>query len=531
MKENKVAFITYVTDKNLYQKSLSYINKLQVPEGFEIEIIPIIDAKSMTSAYNEAMHKSDSKYKVYLHDDVYIQNSKFMSDILNIFKSDQNIGLIGVAGAKIIPVSGVWQEDYRKVGKVINIQRGGVELLNYNEVPNLFTEVKGIDGLIMITQYDLLWRDDIFDGRYFYDLSQSVEFLRKGFKVVVPHQDNSWCIHDCRDINASDEFELSRNKFLDNYSKDILPLVSILIPTYNQTKYLKLALDSALNQSYRNTEIIICDDSTTDEVQKLVEQYMDKTDKIKYFNNGGPSGDWGKINLEKCFQKSSGEYINYLFHDDLFNLNKLDRMVNYFLYDDTLSLITSYRKLINENGEYLNDSLRTIRQYPYDIRLTGEEAGRKLLFSLNNYIGEPTTAMFRKSAINSSICEYDKYQINCLVDAALWLKSLRQGNMIYISEPLSEFRIHSSQNSNDGILSFWIPIEYFKLIISSYENGTFIKSRKELLESLTLWYRQYASSLLVLANEYNNSKNDPEIIKLKDEYLICYTKFVNILLE
>ena len=532
MKENKVAFITCVTNQNLYQKSLSYIDNLKVPEGIETEIITITEAKSMTSAYNEAMQKSDSKYKVYLHEDVYIQNTKFISDIMNIFKSDENIGLIGVAGAKIIPVSGIWQEDHRKVGKMFRRNRGSIELIDYNEVTDLYTEVKGIDGLVMITQHDLLWRDDIFDGYHFYDLSQSVEFLKKGLKVVVAHQENAWCIHDCRDINTLGEFEVYRNKFLDTYSKDILPLVSILIPTYNQTKYLKQALDSALNQSYRNTEIIICDDSTTDDVQKLVEQYILKTNKIKYFNNGGPSGDWGKINLEKCFQKSSGEYVNYLFHDDIFDSNKIDKMINYFLYDDTLSLITSYRKLINENNEDLNDTLRTVRQYPYDIRLTGEEAGRKLLFSLNNYIGEPTTAMFRRSSVNFTISEYDKYEMNCLDDAALWLKLLRQGNMIYISEPLSKFRIHSSQNSNDGILAFWFSVEYFKLIISSYENGVFIKNRQELIEVLTLWYTQYASSLLMFSNEYNNkSKDNLEIIKLKDEYLNCYTKFVSILLQ
>ncbi|NRU88044.1 hypothetical protein DFH41_002631 [Clostridium beijerinckii] len=73
MKENKIAFITCVNDETLYEKSLSYINKLQIPMGIEIEIIAIRNAKSMTSAYNEAIQKSDSKYKVYLHQDVYIQ--------------------------------------------------------------------------------------------------------------------------------------------------------------------------------------------------------------------------------------------------------------------------------------------------------------------------------------------------------------------------------------------------------------------------------------------------------------------------
>ena len=159
-----------------------------------------------------------------------------------------------------------------------------------------------------------------------------------------------------------------------------------MIPTYNQTRYLKEALDSALSQSYRNTEIIVCDDSTTSDVQELVEQYMINSNKIKYFNNGGPCGHRGIINMQKCFAISSGEYINYLLHDDLYNSNKIDRMINYFLYDDSLSLITSYRKMINENGEYLNDNFRTARQFDYDIFLTGEVAGKKLLFSMINYI-------------------------------------------------------------------------------------------------------------------------------------------------
>lgn len=532
MNENKVAFIICVNDKDIYQKSLSYINKLQVPSDIEIEVITIMEAKSITSAYNEAMRKSDSKYKVYLHQDVFIQNQNFINDIINIFKEDQNIGLIGMVGAKIIPVSGIWWEDHRKVGKVFDSHGGFMELLNFNEVIGHYTEVKGIGGLIMITQYDIPWRDDIFDGWHFYDASQSIEFIRKGFKVVVPNQENAWCIHDCGIVNISNGFEEYRNKFLDNYSGDILPLVSILIPAYNQTKYLEQAIDSALKQSYRNTEIIICDDSTTKDVQKLVEQYMLKTNKVKYYNNGGPSGLKGQNNIRKCFEKSSGEYISYLLHDDLYNSNKIDKMINYFLYDDSLSLITSYRKLINENDEYLNDTVVTTCQFPYDILLTGEDAGRKIFFSMMNYIGELTTSVFRRNALNSDIVDYNEYQIYCLSDISLWLKLLRNGNMIYISEPLSKFRIHSSQNTNDINLTLWEPIDIFNMIISSYNNKVFIRNRTELLEILMLWYRQYAAHLIKISNLYNNSsKNNEEILKLRDEYVNCYTRFINILLR
>lgn len=537
MKENKIAFITCVNDETLYEKSLSYINKLQIPMGIEIEIIAIRNAKSMTSAYNEAIQKSDSKYKVYLHQDVYIQNNNFINQILNIFKDDANIGLIGMVGAKIIPVSGIWWDDPCKVGKVYDSHRGTMELLVFNEINDLYSEVKGIDGLIMITQYDLPWIEDIFDGWHFYDASQSVEFIKRGFKIVVPDQKIPWCIHDCGIVTTSNGFEKYRNRFLDNYSKDIFPLVSILIPAYNQTKYLKSALDSALNQTYRNTEIIVCDDSTNNDVQTLIEQYMLKTNKIKYFNNGGPLGDRGKINLGKCFKESSGEYINYLLHDDLFNLNKIDRMINYFLYDDTLSLITSYRKMIDENGNYYNDNFRTVCQYPYDVRLTGEEAGKKLLLSMINYIGEMTTAMFRRKALefdyaNYNIIDYDKNEIYCLGDISLWLKLLQKGNMIYISEPLSNFRIHSSQSVQDITLIFWASIDFFKIIISSYENKFFLKDKKELIQCLMAWYKEYHGDLIRFIEQYNNdSENNSEVIKLKNEYIRCYTKFINILLE
>lgn len=530
MNENKIAFITCVNDEDSYVKSLFFIKELKVPEYMEIEIIAIRNAKSITSAYNEAMQKSDSKYKVYLHQDVYIQNINFINDILSIFKKDISVGLIGMVGAKTLPVSGIWWDDYLKVGKVFDSHLGSMGLFSLNEVKDFYTEVKGIDGLIMITQYDLPWRDDIFDGWHFYDLSQSIEFTRKGLKIVVPNQETPWCIHDCGYINIKNGYEEYRNKFLDNYSKDIFPLVSILIPAYNQTKYLEQALDSALNQSYRNTEIIICDDSTTNDVQELVKRYMLKSNKIKYINNGGPLGLKGLNNVKKCFDISSGEYISYLLHDDLYNSNKIDKMINYFLYDDTLSLITSYRKMIDKNGNYLMDNFVNACQYPNDTWLTGEDAGRKILFSTLNYIGELTTIMFRRKAVDFDMIDYDKYKIYCLGDISLLLKLLRKGNMIYISEPLSKFRIHETQNTQDDTCTVWAAIDFFNMIISSYENKVFIKDKKELLESLISWYKWYSGSLIMFSNQYNNSsKNDSEIMKLKDEYIRCYTKFINIL--
>ena len=120
-----------------------------------------------------------------------------------------------------------------------------------------------------------------------------------------------------------------------------LPLVSILIPTYNQTEFLDKTLMSALNQTYTNIETIICDDSTNDDVEKMVNRYMADYKSIKYFNNGGPLGQRGILNGQKCFELSNGEYINYLFHDDIFFPNKIEIMVKYFMDNKDVTLVTS----------------------------------------------------------------------------------------------------------------------------------------------------------------------------------------------
>ena len=68
-------------------------------------------------------------------------------------------------------------------------------------------EVEASDGLLMVTQYDFPWRDDLFDKWDFYDVSQSLEFIRHGYKVVVPYMETPWCIHDDGFVNLKNYYE------------------------------------------------------------------------------------------------------------------------------------------------------------------------------------------------------------------------------------------------------------------------------------------------------------------------------------
>ena len=94
---NKVTFITCVNNEEWYSECLLYLKHLKIPENMSAEFIPIREALSMTSGYNKAMKISDSKYKVYLHQDTLIVNKNIVTDLLKIF-SDETIGAVGMIG-------------------------------------------------------------------------------------------------------------------------------------------------------------------------------------------------------------------------------------------------------------------------------------------------------------------------------------------------------------------------------------------------------------------------------------------------
>lgn len=127
--------------------------------------------------------------------------------------------MAGVCGAINMPVNGIWWESKNKSGKVYENSSGRINLLDFDFNNIEQREVECIDGLIMITQYDIPWREELFDGWHFYDASQSKEFINRGYKVITPKQCTPWCIHECGIVNIN-EFEKYRRIYLDKYIKE-----------------------------------------------------------------------------------------------------------------------------------------------------------------------------------------------------------------------------------------------------------------------------------------------------------------------
>ena len=124
--------------------------------------------------------------------------------------------MIGMIGAPRLPASGIMWEGSRQ---------GALYKWSVHEMEEIWmaddaqTEVEVIDGFLMITQYDVPWREDLFDQWDFYDCSQSKEFARHGYKVVVPELGKPWCIHDSGYVSLLN-YDTERLKFIKEYGGD-----------------------------------------------------------------------------------------------------------------------------------------------------------------------------------------------------------------------------------------------------------------------------------------------------------------------
>ncbi len=214
--QQEMCFIICTNDSLYAQECIYYIEHLIVPENIKIDVVTVEDAVSITSAYNEAMCYSKAKYKVYLHHDTFIINPYFIHDCLRVFENNPQIGMLGNIGAPTMSDSGVmWDRD--RFGMLYEQHIYETELLaNAIGSELAYLEVAAIDGFLMVTQHDLPWRQDLFTKWDFYDCSQSMEFIRKGYKVVIPNMKEPWCVHDCGFINLKD-YEEERRKFVQEY--------------------------------------------------------------------------------------------------------------------------------------------------------------------------------------------------------------------------------------------------------------------------------------------------------------------------
>lgn len=294
MNNKKIAFIICVNNEIYFEECCYYINRLEIPEEYEIDVIAIRDAASMCSAYNAAMENSDAKYKVYMHQDVFIRNTSFLKEIVSIFEKDNKIGVIGMMGGTQMPKTGVAYRAWN---------RGAVHCVDPDLAYFMFGEkgqpqedcvVEAVDGLLIVTQYDVRWREDLFTHFDFYDVSECFEMRKAGYKILVPNQEVPWVIHDSNFAKLSfydegrlvalkeykdmfygdDGFEFVYNKEWNDLSDQIVTYIKACLDRpYGLKKWaeVKNALDEYRKGQLKNSQLeMLAVISSIYEAEKLV---------------------------------------------------------------------------------------------------------------------------------------------------------------------------------------------------------------------------------------------------------------------
>jgi len=223
MNNHKFAFIICTNNDVYLQECLHYIDFLIIPENYEVDILTIHSASSMTSGYNEGMQSTDAKYKIYMHQDVFILNRNFLFDILSIFDLDNNIGMIGMVGYPVVSRSGfMWHE--KRVGALpLYGASHAYPSANYSDyrftIEDGIQDVALIDGLMMITCHDLSWNEELLKHWDFYDAFQSMNFLLNGYRIVTPVQKLPWFLHDDGKYLSMWNYDQYRRLFMNEYNE------------------------------------------------------------------------------------------------------------------------------------------------------------------------------------------------------------------------------------------------------------------------------------------------------------------------
>ncbi|RYG48803.1 MAG: glycosyltransferase family 2 protein [Chitinophagaceae bacterium] len=212
----------------------------------------------------------------------------------------------------------------------------------------------------------------------------------------------------------------------------ISPKVSVLIPTYNYAHFLDETIQSVLNQTFADYELIIVDNNSTDKTDDVVGKYLSDP-RISYHKNQtnlGLAGNWNK-----CLEYAGGEYIKFLCADDKFHPELLEKFVSVMDSHPGVSLITCDKEVFHAKS--------FVTKVQFRHMLEGKSA---LLNTLNDHcwIGEPSSVMFRRK--NLSVGKFTTEYI-MHIDWEMWLRMLTVGDCYVVPETLSYIRYHPEQHA------------------------------------------------------------------------------------
>ena len=245
---------------------------------------------------------------------------------------------------------------------------------------------------------------------------------------------------------------------------DSLPLISVVIPAYNASSFLEIAVESVISQTYKNIEIIIVDDGSKDNTFDKAQTLSEKYKNVKAITQTNSKQGIARNN---GINNSNGAYVAFLDADDEWLPNKIEIQLNYLLAYEADMVFSDGYLFITDKKIALAEIYKTTES-PIEIAaskgIISGDNGIKLLHIKNRI---PTSSVLcKKSAIvNADLFTTNPELQNC-EDYLLWFNLVKQGcKLIGIPDKLLLYRVHPNSSTN-GIKNIMFP-----LIKSIYEMG------------------------------------------------------------
>lgn len=235
------------------------------------------------------------------------------------------------------------------------------------------------------------------------------------------------------------------------------PLVSVLISNYNYDRYLKQAIDSALNQTYANLEVIVVDDGSTDDSRQVIANYGDRVMPILKQNGGQASA------FNAGFAVSRGTLLCLLDADDVWQPTKVEQVVKATQADPDAAVIYHRVQNIDQTGHSLGQDWP-----PYTV-IRGN-ISRQVSHTGGWWPFPPSTGLSFTRSFLAQVMDIPEQEYRICADAYLADLSPFFGNVVGIDQPLSHFRIHGANNWSN-------PVDVQRRSIQSHELRVSILNR------------------------------------------------------
>ncbi|MBU4316527.1 MAG: glycosyltransferase [Proteobacteria bacterium] len=241
--------------------------------------------------------------------------------------------------------------------------------------------------------------------------------------------------------------------------------ISICIPVYNGSIFLSQTIQSVLSQTYSNYELLIIDDGSNDDSDKIVTEFACNDPRIIYLKNPRRLGLVG--NWNECIKRSRGNWVKFIFQDDILEAYCIERMVKTIKdVSNEIKVIFCARDFLFENVD--SDEVDRYKQikniwdiYPNKIYFNLKDIVEIIRrFPAINIFGEPSSFLIHKD-IFDQIGLFDS-SFHHICDLEYWLRAGINQSLLMIPDVMVHFRVHTQSTSNFNRQQKWMQLRYLE---------------------------------------------------------------------